>query len=117
MTEQAAAVVILAAGHGTRMKSAKPKVLHEIAGLSMLGHGLRAADALSPERRVVVIGEQAPEVGDAAKALDETVAVAIQAPPRGTGDAVIQALPALDGFNGVVLVLYADTPLVTPETM
>ncbi len=117
MGETAIAAVILAAGHGTRMKSATPKVLHEIAGLSMLGHVLHAAGALSPQRRVVVIGEHGPEVGDAAKTLAGDVAVAVQAPPRGTGDAVIQALPALEGFDGVVLVLYADTPLVAPETL
>ena len=117
MTEPAIAAVVLAAGHGTRMKSAKPKVLHEIGGLSMLGHVLNAAGKLDPEKRAVVIGEQAMEVGDAAKALTPGVGIAVQAPPRGTGDAVIQAAPALEGFDGVVLVLYADTPLVTSETM
>ena len=117
MTEPAIAAVILAAGHGTRMKSAKPKVLHEIGGLSMLGHVLNAAGTLKPQKRAVVIGEQAMEVGDAAKALAPGVTIAVQAPPRGTGDAVIQAMPSLEGFDGVVLVLYADTPLVTSETM
>lgn len=111
------AVVILAAGHGTRMRSALPKVLHPIGGLSMLGHVMACAEALAPKRRVVVIGDQAPVVGEAARAINPAIDVAIQAPPRGTGDAVIQAMPALDGFDGVVLVLYADTPLITPETL
>ena len=117
MSERKIAAVILAAGHGTRMKSAKPKVLHDIAGLSMLGHAINSAEALNPEQQIVVIGEQAPEVGDAAKALRSHVEIAVQAPPRGTGDAVIQALPHLETFDGVVLVLYADTPLIAADTL
>lgn len=112
MSEPAIAVVILAAGHGTRMKSAKAKVLHEIAGKPMLAHVMAAAAALSPARLAVVIGDHAPAVGEAARALRPDVSVWVQAPPRGTGDAVGKALPALEGFEGVVLVLYADTPLV-----
>ncbi len=117
MTASSIATVILAAGHGTRMNSALPKVFHEIGGLSMLGHVVRTAQTLSPDRQIVVIGAQAPEVGDAALALSDNIKTAVQNPPRGTGDAVTQALSALDGFNGVVLVLYADTPLVKAETM
>lgn len=117
MTDLPIAAVILAAGQGTRMKSALPKVLHQIGGRAMLAHVMASAHALKPERRVLVIGSQAPEVGDFAKTIDSGVEIAVQAPPRGTGDAVMKALPALQGFNGAVLVLYADTPLVTPETM
>jgi bifunctional UDP-N-acetylglucosamine pyrophosphorylase/glucosamine-1-phosphate N-acetyltransferase len=117
MKKRNVAAVILAAGHGTRMKSSMPKVLHAVGGRSMLAHVMAAAQALSPERLAVVIGAQAPIVGDAAKALRADVAVAVQNPPRGTGDAVKQAIPALKGFSGVVLVLYADTPLVAPETL
>jgi len=98
------------------MKSATPKVLHAVAGRSLLAHALAAAKALAPERLIVVIGDQA-EVGAAAKAFEKDVAVAVQAPPRGTGDAVAKALPALDGFNGPVLVLYADTPLIESQTL
>jgi bifunctional UDP-N-acetylglucosamine pyrophosphorylase/glucosamine-1-phosphate N-acetyltransferase len=117
MNKRKRAAVILAAGHGTRMKSSTPKVLHPVGGRSMLAHVMAAAAALSPERLAVVIGAQAPVVGDAAKAIRADVAVAVQNPPRGTGDAVRQAAPALKGFNGVVLVLYADTPLVKPATL
>ncbi|MEL6370441.1 MAG: bifunctional UDP-N-acetylglucosamine diphosphorylase/glucosamine-1-phosphate N-acetyltransferase GlmU [Pseudomonadota bacterium] len=111
------ATIVLAAGHGTRMKSTKPKVLHEIGGLSMLGHVMASAAKVNPERRAVVIGDHAPAVGDAAKKIDPDVYVGVQAPPQGTGDAVMKALPALDGFEGIVVVLYADTPFVTPVTV
>ena len=109
--------VILAAGHGTRMKSTTPKVLHPVAGLAMLGHVMAAARALSPAHTCVVIGDHAPEVGEAARAVDAAVGVAIQAPPQGTGDAVGKALPFLADFEGVVVVLYADTPLIRPVTI
>ncbi len=117
MNTQAIAAVILAAGHGTRMKSSLTKVLHEIGGRSMLGHVIDVAEALAPERVAVVIGDHSPEVGDHARDARKDVAVAVQAPPRGTGDAVKQALPALEGFQGAALVLYADTPLITPQTL
>jgi len=117
MAERRVAAVVLAAGRGTRMKSARTKVLHEIAGKSMLAHVLDAAAALSPSRFVIVVGDHAPEVGEAARKLRPEVEVAVQAPPRGTGDAVQKAMPALEGFDGDVLILYADTPLVRPETM
>ncbi len=117
MNKRAIAAVILAAGHGTRMKSSLPKVLHAVGGRSMLAHAMAAAEALAPARLAVVIGAQAPAVGDAAKAIRADVAVAVQNPPRGTGDAVRKAAPALNGFSGVVLVLYADTPLVAPATL
>jgi bifunctional UDP-N-acetylglucosamine pyrophosphorylase/glucosamine-1-phosphate N-acetyltransferase len=117
MKDAPIAAVVLAAGHGTRMKSAVPKVLHEIGHRSLLAHAMATADALNPSRLVVVVGAQAPEVGDAAKAMRADVAIAIQAPPKGTGDAVAKALPALEGFNGVVVVLYADTPLIEPATL
>ena len=67
-------VVILAAGQGKRMQSALPKVLHEIAGRSMLAHAMAAADSLQPKRFAVVIGDQAPEVGEAAKKIQSDVA-------------------------------------------
>jgi bifunctional UDP-N-acetylglucosamine pyrophosphorylase / glucosamine-1-phosphate N-acetyltransferase len=117
MNKQAIAVVILAAGQGTRMKSSIPKVLHPVGGRSMLAHVMATANALSPARLCIVAGVQAPEVGDAARAMRADVAVAVQNPPRGTGDAVKQASPALAGFDGVVLILYADTPLVRPATL
>jgi bifunctional UDP-N-acetylglucosamine pyrophosphorylase/glucosamine-1-phosphate N-acetyltransferase len=117
MNKRAVAAVILAAGHGTRMKSSKPKVLHAIGGRSMLAHVMAAAEALSPARLSIVIGSQAPEVGEAARAIRPDVAVAVQNPPRGTGDAVRQAAPSIAGFYGAVLILYADTPLVRSATL
>lgn len=111
------AAIILAAGHGTRMKSKKTKVLHEVGGRSMIAHVIDAVSTLNPERIAVVIGDHAPEVGDHAKAIDNRITIAVQAPPQGTAHAVEQALPALEGFSGAALVLYADTPLVRPETM
>ncbi|MEQ8935095.1 MAG: NTP transferase domain-containing protein, partial [Amphiplicatus sp.] len=117
MSEKKIAAVILAAGHGTRMKSKKTKVLHEIGAKPMLAHVMETAGALSPSRLAIVIGDHAPEVGEAATALRTDAAIAVQAPPRGTGDAVGKALPALEGFDGIVLILYADTPLVRAGTL
>ncbi|HXI85920.1 MAG TPA: bifunctional UDP-N-acetylglucosamine diphosphorylase/glucosamine-1-phosphate N-acetyltransferase GlmU [Parvularculaceae bacterium] len=114
--ERPVAAVILAAGQGVRMKSKTPKVLHAVGGKAMLAHAIDAAAALSPARIVVVIGD-ASDVGEAAKTFHPGATIAIQAPPRGTGDAVAKALPALQGFDGVVLVLYADTPLIEPDTL
>lgn len=113
----AIASVVLAAGHGTRMRSDLPKVLHEVGRRPMLHHVMATANALGAERQAVVIGDQAPQVGDAARAFDQAAHVAVQNPPQGTADAVTAAMPALDGFEGIVLVLYADTPLVTQATL
>lgn len=117
MNTRPLAVAILAAGHGTRMKSTTPKVLHEIGGRSMLAHVIASAATLGAERVAVIIGDHAPEVGEAAKKIRTDISIGVQAPPRGTGDAVKKALPALDGFSGTVLILYADTPLVESETL
>lgn len=95
------------------MKSGQPKVLHRVAGRPMLAHVLAAADALAPERRVVVVG---PGMEDVAAAAAPWTAV-VQEAQRGTGDAVAAALPALDGFDGDVLVVLGDTPLMTSETL
>lgn len=117
MTSPKIACVILAAGQGARMKSKTTKVLHAIGGKPMIGHVVDAARALSPQRIVVVIGEHAPEVGAVARDIDPEIAVALQAPPKGTAHAVDQAMPALENFSGAVLVLYADTPLVSVEIL
>lgn len=117
MNKQALAAVILAAGRGTRMKSSKTKVLHEIGGRSMLAHVMDVAGEIDAQRICVVIGDHAPEAGAAARAERADAAIVVQAPPLGTGDAVRKAMPALDGFTGVVVILYADTPLIQPETL
>ncbi len=103
------AVVILAAGLGTRMKSDVPKVLHEVCGRPMLAYVIDAALSLSPERLVVVTGPEQDVVVDILPAGCER---AIQAERRGTGDAVRAGLEPLEGFEGDVVVLVGDAPLV-----
>ena len=113
MTDKPLAIVVLAAGKGTRMRSDLPKVMHALAGRPMISHLLDTAAELSPERIVVVVGPDMDIV-------TETVAphpTCIQAERDGTGGAVKAARDALDGFSGTVLVFYGDTPLVTAETM
>jgi bifunctional UDP-N-acetylglucosamine pyrophosphorylase/glucosamine-1-phosphate N-acetyltransferase len=108
------AVVVLAAGKGTRMKSGLAKVLHPLAGRPMLSFPLAAADSLKPERLVVVVGRDADRVREA---FAERAIFVSQEEQRGTGHAVAQAERALEGFNGDVLILYGDTPLIRPETL
>ena len=113
----ATALIILAAGQGTRMNSDLPKVLHRIAGAPLLIHAMKSGGGLAPDRTVIVAGHGAEAVAKAARDHDETVEVVIQSEQRGTGHAVLQALPALEGFEGRVIVLYGDTPLIRPETL
>ncbi|MCC6920635.1 MAG: bifunctional UDP-N-acetylglucosamine diphosphorylase/glucosamine-1-phosphate N-acetyltransferase GlmU [Alphaproteobacteria bacterium] len=107
------AVIVLAAGQGTRMQSPLPKVLHPIAGRTMLAHVLAAAAALSPDRVVVVTRPDAEAIGKATA----PARLAVQAEQLGTGHAVMAARKELEGFHGDALVLYADTPLLTAETL
>ena len=109
------AVVILAAGKGTRMKSDLHKVLHPIAGRPMLLHLVASAAALHPAKTVVVTGAGREQVEAAVAPLG--IATALQAEQLGTGHAVAQARDALAGFEGDVLILYGDVPLVTAATM
>ncbi|MGP6085551.1 bifunctional UDP-N-acetylglucosamine diphosphorylase/glucosamine-1-phosphate N-acetyltransferase GlmU [Antarctobacter jejuensis] len=111
------ALIILAAGKGTRMKSDLPKVLHRIAGAPMLWHAMRAGGTLEPERSVVVAGHGYAEVERAAQEYDPEVRIAEQAEQLGTGHAVQQALPALEGFEGDAYVLYGDTPFISEDTL
>ncbi|MEQ8825334.1 MAG: bifunctional UDP-N-acetylglucosamine diphosphorylase/glucosamine-1-phosphate N-acetyltransferase GlmU [Filomicrobium sp.] len=104
-------IVILAAGKGTRMKSSKPKVLHEIAGRSMLGHVLALAKELQADRAAVVVGPGMDNVKAEAEMLMSGVEIFVQENQLGTADAVLAARPALSDHKGDVLVLYADTPL------
>lgn len=117
MTQLDTACVILAAGKGTRMKSSLPKVLHEIAGRSMLGHVLAVADAAGLARKTVVVGPDMEAVADEARGLDPACAIAIQSDQNGTADAVASAKAALAGFAGPVVVLYGDTPLLRKSTL
>jgi len=111
------AAILLAAGQGTRMSSDLPKVLHRLAAAPLVAHAMAAARAIEPERTVLVVGHGGAEVAAAARAIDDEIAVVTQAEQKGTGHAVLQAQPALDGFEGDVVVLYGDTPLVRPETL
>ncbi|WP_050603014.1 bifunctional UDP-N-acetylglucosamine diphosphorylase/glucosamine-1-phosphate N-acetyltransferase GlmU [Ruegeria sp. 6PALISEP08] len=111
------ALVILAAGKGTRMNSDLPKVLHPIAQVPMLVHAMRAGSFLSPERTVIVTGHGSEAVAEAAKAEDDTAQIAVQEEQLGTAHAVAQAREALAGFRGDVIVLYGDTPFIDPSTL
>ncbi len=107
------AAIILAAGLGTRMKSDLPKVLHPIAGRAMLGHLLDRLAEIDVARSVVVASPGMPGIAS----LAAPHPVAIQDPPLGTGHAVLAARDALGGFDGRILILFGDTPLLTAETM
>jgi bifunctional UDP-N-acetylglucosamine pyrophosphorylase/glucosamine-1-phosphate N-acetyltransferase len=113
----ATALIVLAAGQGTRMNSDLPKVLHELAGAPLFAHALAAGGAADPDRTVLVTGVGAEAVARAAKAIDPDIAVAVQAEQLGTAHAVAQARDALAGFDGDALVLYGDTPFIRPETL
>lgn len=107
------ACLVLAAGQGTRMRSALPKVMHSVAGLPMVKHVVRACESLSPDKIVVVV---APDMQD----VREEVApytCAVQDVARGTGDAVKSARESLRDFTGNVIVLFGDTPLLSVEAL
>ncbi len=108
------ALVVLAAGKGTRMKSDLHKVLHPIAGRPMLAHLMASAAGLAPARQVVVAGHGREQLE---KALGDSATIAVQEPQLGTGHAVLQARAALAGFEGDVLILYGDVPFVRTQTM
>jgi bifunctional UDP-N-acetylglucosamine pyrophosphorylase / glucosamine-1-phosphate N-acetyltransferase len=113
------ATVILAAGLGTRMKSDKAKVLHAVAGRPMIEYPVAMARALGSGRVVCVLGHQADAVRAAVEAKfgAGAVEVAIQAEQRGTGHAVLQVEPLLGSHDGLVLILYGDTPLLTQPVL
>ncbi len=113
MARRALAAVVLAAGRGERMRSSTPKALHEIAGRAMVAHVLDALGELAPERVVCVTGPGMDRVAEAAAPAE----AAVQAEPLGTAHAVLAAREALAGFEGAVLALFADTPLLRAETM
>ncbi|OBI54737.1 bifunctional UDP-N-acetylglucosamine diphosphorylase/glucosamine-1-phosphate N-acetyltransferase GlmU [Mycobacterium sp. E796] len=116
------AVLVLAAGPGTRMRSDTPKVLHTIAGRSMLSHSLHAIAKVAPQHLVVVLGHDhervAPLVGELAETLGRSIDVALQERPLGTGHAVLCGLSALpDDYAGIVVVTSGDTPLLDSDTV
>jgi len=111
------AVIVLAAGEGTRMKSRIPKVLHPLCGRSMLGHVLAAAGELDPLRTVVVAGRGREQVSEEAARYAPDVAVVVQDRQAGTGHAVRMVIEALGIMPGVVLVAYGDMPLLRSQTL
>ena len=112
--ESELAVIVLAAGKGTRMKSDLHKVLHPIAGRPMLEHLLASVAELAPARQVVVVGSGREQLE---VALNSRASLAVQDPQLGTAHAVQQAESALTGFAGDVLVMYGDVPFVAADTM
>ncbi|MHB8647639.1 MAG: bifunctional UDP-N-acetylglucosamine diphosphorylase/glucosamine-1-phosphate N-acetyltransferase GlmU [Thermomicrobiales bacterium] len=108
------AVVILAAGAGTRMRSALPKPLHELGGRPLVAYALRAAETLRADTTVIVVGHRADDVR---AALGETHIFATQSPQNGTAHAVEVALPHIPVVTSIVLVLFSDTPLLQEETL
>ncbi|WP_273661513.1 bifunctional UDP-N-acetylglucosamine diphosphorylase/glucosamine-1-phosphate N-acetyltransferase GlmU [Corynebacterium heidelbergense] len=114
-------VVVLAAGAGTRMRSATPKTLHAIGGRTLLEHSLHAAAQAHPEHIVAVIGHGrelvGPAVSQTAEHLGRDIKIAVQEEQNGTGHAVQCAMQQLEGFSGTVIVTNADVPLLTSETL
>jgi len=111
------ALIVLAAGKGTRMKSDLPKVLHPIAGAPMLAHALRAGAAVGPSRIIVVAGHGADAVRAAVARHCPGAEGVVQAAQRGTAHAVAQAAPSLRSFDGDAIVLYGDTPFISADTL
>jgi len=111
------AVVVLAAGSGTRMKSSTAKVLHPLAGLSLIEHVLATARALQPKRLITVLKHQQDEIEKALSGVAEDIEFVTQSDIPGTGSAVESAMDALDGFEGAVVVLSGDVPLMDVQTL
>jgi bifunctional UDP-N-acetylglucosamine pyrophosphorylase/glucosamine-1-phosphate N-acetyltransferase len=109
-------VVILAAGKGTRMKSALPKVLHRVAGLPMIDHVLRAAATLKPRTTTVVVGFGV-EAMRALLARHVGLTIVVQEPQLGTGHALLMAEPMLGKETGTLVLLSGDVPLLMPQTL
>jgi bifunctional UDP-N-acetylglucosamine pyrophosphorylase/glucosamine-1-phosphate N-acetyltransferase len=114
---RARAAIILAAGQGTRMKSELPKVLHEVGGRTMLDWAIEAAQGAGAVRIIVVVGANADQVRAHVEARLGAASVAVQDPPLGTAHAVRAAEASLAGFDGDVVVLYADAPLIRAERL
>ncbi|MEX2520578.1 MAG: NTP transferase domain-containing protein, partial [Paracoccaceae bacterium] len=102
--------IILAAGDGTRMKSMRPKPLHEVGGQSLLVHALRTAETLAPESVTVVVSDAGGAVAQAAAAAAPGAGIEEQSERRGTGHAALSARGALAHAMGDAVILYADTP-------
>jgi len=110
------AIAILAAGKGTRMKSELPKVLHPLAGKSLIDRVLSCTQGLKPEKQLIVVGHQAKVLKESLQS-HTGLDFILQEPQNGTGHAVQQISPQLKGFNGELLVLNGDVPLLRGETL
>ncbi|MEM6602618.1 MAG: bifunctional UDP-N-acetylglucosamine diphosphorylase/glucosamine-1-phosphate N-acetyltransferase GlmU [Pseudomonadota bacterium] len=117
MTQLPLSAVILAAGKGTRMRSPLPKILHDIGNTPLLGHVLGLCQKAGINNKMIVTGHQAEAVQKAALELDDGCDFCIQEPQLGTAHAVSQAKEFLQKQEGDVVILYADTPLIHPETL
>ncbi|MBU2889289.1 bifunctional UDP-N-acetylglucosamine diphosphorylase/glucosamine-1-phosphate N-acetyltransferase GlmU [Celeribacter halophilus] len=113
----ATALILLAAGQGTRMNSDLPKVLHPIGNAPMFAHALASGAALNPERTVLIVGHGADQVAAEAAKIDDNILIARQNEQLGTAHAVLQAKEALSGFEGDAIVLYGDTPFISEATI
>ncbi len=116
MTMPPLAVIILAAGKGTRMKSDLPKVMHKLAGKPLIAHAVGSLKTLSPLKLITVIAPHMDSVRNAVSTEFSQAEFAVQEEQKGTGHAVRMAENALKNFSGIVLIAYGDTPLVKPET-
>jgi len=116
MTHFPCAIIILAAGKGTRMKSSKAKILHEIAGRPMIMHALDSTKNLKAQKKIVVISPDMDEVKQVIISEEPSVEIILQHDALGTGHAVASAREAVSGFDGNIIVLFGDTPLMTAET-
>jgi bifunctional UDP-N-acetylglucosamine pyrophosphorylase/glucosamine-1-phosphate N-acetyltransferase len=110
-------IVVLAAGKGTRMKSARPKVLHEAAGLPLIEHVLRAADPLGAASLTIVVGHMADAVRETVSRKRPASQFALQDPQQGTAHALLQAEPYLAGRTGTIVMLSGDVPLLSTATV
>src|SRR6185503_2482202 len=118
MSQKPLNVLVMAAGRGTRMKSNRAKVLHELGGLPLIAHVVRAAQALNPQAILVVVGHQAEEVERAALAeVGDLARAVLQAQQRGTGDAIESARNELENTDSLVLILSGDVPMIKTETL
>ncbi len=117
MTINDTSILILAAGRGTRMKSALPKVLHEAAGMPLLGHVLTSAQSVNPSQVITVVGPDMENVSAYAKSVNCDTEICIQQDARGTGDAARVALDLIPQSAGVVLILFGDAAFLAPKTL
>jgi len=117
MSSSDTTIVILAAGKGTRMKSTLPKVLHEAAGLPLLGHVLKNANAIDPQQIVLVVGPDMANVANYAVSTVSNVETCIQHKAKGTGDATRSAMDLVSTDPGVVLIVFGDAAFLSTETL